>query len=214
MNTEVVVLTKAPIPGQVKTRLIPAIGAKRAAELHWEMMWTTLDLVSQTNLPVRISLAGDETGCFTKELHQAGYSTETQASGDLGDRMSHIAQRPGRQILLGTDCVVFDPSWILRAANSVEPISIGPSEDGGYWAVSLNGTHPDLIRLLFNDIHWSTDTVFRTTRSRLTSAGVQFNLLPQSYDIDTIEDLKRLQQDPLCGPKLQQLLSSIFRTSL
>jgi hypothetical protein len=213
MTAEVVILTKAPIPGQVKTRLIPAIGADCAADLHREMVWATLDRVSQTNLPVQISLAGDKTGSFADELRQAGYITENQADGDLGNRMNHIVQRPGRQILLGTDCVVFDPSWLYLAAKCEETVCIAPSEDGGYWSVSVDGKRPELTQLMFQNISWSTDTVFETTTSRLQQEGVAFRLLPKSYDIDTIEDAKRLQQDPKCSHRLQLFLSSIFQTS-
>lgn len=212
MTTEVVILTKAPIPGRVKTRLTPAIGADDAAALHREMVWATLERVSQTNLPVRISLAEDENGQFADELHRAGYNTEPQAGGDLGDRIAHVLQRPGRQIVLGTDCVVFEPNWLYLAANSTDPVAIGPTEDGGYWSISVNGNKANLHPLLFGGIHWSTDTVFSTTISRLEQAKISFTLLPKAYDIDVLKDVERLRVDPECSPRLQTLLSSIFPT--
>ncbi len=213
MTTEIVVLTKAPIPGQVKTRLIPDLGAEAAAKLHWEMAWATLERATKTGFPVRVSLAGDTSGHdFTTQLVEAGYPTEPQADGDLGQRMAHVLQNPGRQIILGTDCVVFEPEWLHLAANSAADIAIGPATDGGYWSISVNGVRPDLTELLFDGIQWSTDTVFSTTTSRLERSKSPYTLLPKAYDIDALHDVKRLYSDPRCSPRIRRFLSSIFQT--
>jgi rSAM/selenodomain-associated transferase 1 len=213
MSAEVVVLTREPIAGQVKTRLIPAIGAQAAADLHLAMVWETLERASRSGLPVRVSVSGSMEGPFVQSLHDAGYQTEAQATGDLGARMAHALQRPGRQIALGTDCVVFDPEWLLLAARSAHPVSIGPTEDGGYWTIAIDGDNHQLLPVLFSDVAWSTDTVFSTTRTRLAAFGVSMTRLPLAYDIDVPEDLHRLHTDARCGTGLNQVLSSISRTS-
>ena len=206
----ITVLTKAPVPGTVKTRLLPAVGASGAAALHDLFVQATLDRLRHTGLPFRVALAGDHTGAYRRRLEAGGIEVIPQVEGTLGAKMSAVLAGTGRRIVIGTDCVVFDPSWLQAAAHSTSDVAVAPSEDGGYWALSLNGeASPSLHEALFDKIPWSTDAVLSTTLDRCRQRGMSVELLPSCYDIDLPSDLLRLLHDTRCPPAVRSLLEAL-----
>jgi len=206
----VTVLTKAPVPGKVKTRLIPAIGATGAASLHELFVQATLDRLRHTGLPFRVSLSGDDDGAYRRRLAGAGVEVIAQTNGTLGAKMSTVLTGPGRRIVIGTDCLVFDPSWLRAAAHSTSDVAVAPSEDGGYWAISVHGeASPSLHETLFDKIPWSTDAVLSTTLARCRQRGLSVELLPSCYDIDLPSDLLRLLHDTRCPSAVRSLLEAL-----
>ena len=199
----VVLLTKDPVPGRVKTRLAPLLGEAGAARLHRTFVDATLDRLTLTGLPITLSLAGDLTGSFAEGLRARGVVVEPQAEGDLGARLRHALRGPGRRIALGTDCLLFDPAWVVAAASSADTC-IGPAEDGGYWCIAIEGTAGgSQTGQLFEAIDWSTDRVLAQTLAAATRAGLPHRLLPRCFDVDSPADLARLLQDPACPPAVQ-----------
>ena len=84
MSARVVVLTKDPTPGRVKTRLAATLGAEGAARLHAAFAQATVRRAARSGLPVTVSLRGDLQGPFARALAALGAGLETQADGDLG----------------------------------------------------------------------------------------------------------------------------------
>lgn len=204
---EIVVMTRAPEPGQTKTRLIPALGAVGAARLHAAMVTVTLDRAQATGLPVRIALAGDQRGEFAATLRAGGFPVELQVEGDLGARLNHALRGPGRRIAVGTDCPIFEPSWLVAAARARTPVAFGPAEDGGYWCVSVEGTAGLLdTGGVFRGIPWSTAHTLNASVEAAQRHGLAVSLLPTCYDIDTPPALSRLAADPRCPSTLLPLL--------
>jgi len=194
MTSRVVVMTKVPIPGQVKTRLIPALGEDGACRLHSAMVDQTLARVSGSALPCTVAVAGPMGHPFVLDLIDRGFEVEPQIDGDLGARLRHALRRTGPQIALGTDCPVFLPTELQEAATAPEPVSIGPTLDGGYWLIKVHGEVA--LHTVFNDIPWSTPTVCSTTQARARIADLPIHWLPTRYDVDDATDLVRLQADP------------------
>ena len=192
------ILTRSPTPGRVKTRLIPALGAERAAALHAAMVHETLRRVAAAGLEARVHLDGDLEDPFARGLMDLGAALVPQASGDLGDRILAALSGPGRALVLGTDCVAFEPAWLQRAAASPAPVVIGPAEDGGYWTLAVERAQPEL----FQGVPWSTDGVLAATMQAAGRLGLKVETLPTCYDIDTPADLDRLRRDPACPPSL------------
>ena len=209
VSTRIVVLTKVPVPGTVKTRLAAHIGEAAATALHEAMVWETLDRARASGLPVDVSLSGDLEGAFANQLRTSGLAVYAQAKGDLGARMSSALRGPGRRIALGTDCVVFDPKWLHLANVEDQTVSIGPADDGGYWTIGADLRSPGLDEALFSGMTWSQATVCRTTQRRLDEAGHPIQWLPDCYDVDTIDDLHRLIQDRRCTGRVRAVLNGI-----
>lgn len=206
-QTVVVVLTKDPVPGRVKTRLIPALGRDGAARLHAAMVLATVSRVRATGLPVTVSLRGDPAGPFAHRLLSLGCHVEPQADGDLGARLEHALRGHGRRIAIGTDSPTFEPSWLLDAARAPTAAAFGPSEDGGYWCVSVEATggSSDTGRL-FRGIPWSRPDTLERSLARARACDLGVSLLPTCYDIDEPPMLARLAADPRCPPAIRPLL--------
>lgn len=207
-RTTIVVLTKDPTPGQVKTRLIPALGDAGAARLHVAMVSETLRRARATGLPLRVSLRGDLEGPFAASLRAAGCRVEPQCDGHLGDRLAHALRGPGRRIALGTDCPLFSPTWLLDAARAPAPAAFGASEDGGYWTVCVEGTGgPHHTERLFQGVPWSSPETLTRSLQRAQACGIGVSRLPTCYDIDEPPMLARLAADPRCPPALLPFLA-------
>lgn len=198
-EVEVMVMTRTPRPGQVKTRLIPALGAAGAAAVHVALVAETLWRVRRSGLSCVVCLDGDGGGAFARSLARQGVRVQAQPPGDLGARLRHALSGPGRKIAIGTDCPLFSPVWLARAAQDPRPVVVGPAEDGGYWLIAVDAPQD----ALFVDVPWSTANTLAVTLQRAEAAALPVGRLPTCYDIDTPEDLRRLLADPHCPPGIR-----------
>lgn len=192
---------KAPVPGMVKTRLIPALGAERAALLYARMAehaaWSVAAACAA------IGAARGELWCtpdmnseFLRTLAaRHGLALRQQCAGDLGTRMREALQSalPGRAILLGSDCPLLDMKALLaagRALHTHDAVFV-PVEDGGYALIGFRRSVVDC----FSNVDWSTDRVMAQTRALLGAAEARWKELPTAWDVDTAADLARLAAD-------------------
>ena len=182
-----VLFTRYPQPGLAKTRLIPALGAEGAAELHRRLTERTLATLRQTGLAVEIWVTGAAVAAFEAWLG-TDVPIRMQPSGDLGARMDQ-ASRPGPAIVVGSDIPLLAVSHIEEAAALLRrgTVALGPAEDGGYYLIGLPAPAP----LLFDDMRWSTSDVRAETIRRLSIGGISYGLLPTLADLDRPEDLAR-----------------------
>ncbi|MCB9760399.1 MAG: TIGR04282 family arsenosugar biosynthesis glycosyltransferase [Alphaproteobacteria bacterium] len=185
----VVVFTKPPAPGRVKTRLIPALGAEGAAALHAAMAADTLDLCAAVGLEVTVALAGDLDHPWVEGLRARGLTVIPQVPGDLGARMA-AALTPGPVLALGTDAPTLPAALLSRAAALEEEVVLGPAFDGGYWLIGWRTPRPALLE----GVPWSTEAVLAETVLRARARGIPHRLLPFWYDVDTPDALALLRQ--------------------
>lgn len=181
-----VVFTKPPVPGSCKTRLIPALGPQGAADLHAAMARDVLDSAQQAGLAVEVSLAGDLDHPWVQTL---GVPVTAQVSGDLGARML-AALGNGPAMALGTDAPTLPLRFLKQAAQLGSPLVLGPAFDGGYWTLAWQRPIPELM----NGMSWSTNSVLSETLIRSRSLGLEPELLPFWYDVDTPDVLALLKQ--------------------
>ena len=193
------VFAKAPVAGQAKTRLIPALGAVGAAELHRRLVRHTLQHARAAGIgPVTLCCAPDHRHPFFAEcVREYGIVLEMQQGADLGQRMAHALAcglHSSRHVLLiGTDCPQLGSGTLRDAAQKLRQhgsIVFVPAEDGGYALVGISGRVPDM----FEGITWGSDSVMAQTRSHFRSRALTWQELPAMADIDTPRDLQRLRQ--------------------
>ena len=204
MIGRVVIFTKVPLPGTVKTRLIPRLGAEGAASLHAALVEETLRRVETTDLPVLIALSGPLDHPWARALARR-HALCAQGEGDLGDRLARHLCGTERRLALGTDCPLFEPRLLARALHDPADVVFGPAEDGGYWTVVAGGDRPDAAPI-FREDPWSTQQTLSVSLHRAQAAGLTVGWLPPCYDIDDPADLDRLAADPACSPSLLPLL--------
>ena len=196
-KTVVLVFSRAPEPGGVKTRLIPTLGASGAARLQGAM---TNHAVSVAR---RASLGDIELWCAPSSEHPgfAGFADidrltlHTQHGDTLGERLQYghdlAFSRYGAILIMGTDCPALTEGLLQRASmdlNEADAVVI-PAEDGGYVMLGLS----QACCAVFRDIDWGTERVFGQTVQRLKGCGMRQLVYPPLWDVDRPQDLERLR---------------------
>lgn len=197
-----IVFAKPAIPGAVKTRLIPPLTAEQAAEFHLAALSDVLDVVRRITPRLRLLVAGDAAAIEDFRRRHPDIEIEAQVGADLGARVSRAFDdtfRSGarRVVLVGSDHPSLPPSYLVRIFDRLESrdVVIGPSEDGGYYAVGIRRDGWPAAKALFVGIPWSTPDVLQETLDRARTARIDFELAPTWYDVDRPEDLERLRRD-------------------
>lgn len=197
-----VVFARYPKPGRVKTRLMPALGARGAAALQRQL---TRHILRVAQAFVRTREA-QLTVCFTggpvsrmEQVFGAGFTYHPQVEGDLGHRMftagADCLQAGSSQVvLIGSDCPGITGATLAGAFQALadNDLVLGPAMDGGYYLIGFKALHPQL----FQGIAWGTATVLADTRKRAATSGLQVALLEPLSDIDRPEDLRFWENTP------------------
>lgn len=194
-NTALLVFTRTPVPGQVKTRLLPVLDAQRAAAIQAELLQRTLDAA-------RRSIADHiELWCAPTTQHPVlldlgrrfSLALRTQEGEDLGARMcfamEQTLERYRRVVLVGSDCidlVTADIDLALEQLAAGTDVVLGPALDGGYYLIGLSRP----CGQLFAGIEWGTDTVLQDTRAWVAQSGLTLYELPERRDLDRPGDLR------------------------
>ena len=197
--TRIIVFAKAPVPGRVKTRLIPALGADGAASLAREMLQRTLD-ISLSSKVGEVELCMDpgpgEPAWQGVELPDS-LCLSPQSEGDLGTRMALAVQRridAAPVIVIGTDCAEMQPDLLKRAAIALTSADavIHPCADGGYALLGLRRFSASV----FAGIAWSTPSVCEQTLARCAALNWRVHVGQTVHDVDTPADLAYWHSPP------------------
>lgn len=201
-RTALVVFAKAPIPGQVKTRLCPPLTPDEAATLHGSFVLDTLErtkaAVAKLKLPFDRYLACAPSSAlvfFQIMEERQGVALIDQVGEDVGARMrqafdSLFARGYRRVIIVGTDIPSLPLDHYQQALTLLDShdLVLGPAFDGGYYLIGLKRATPEL----FTGIPWSTDLVLAATQEKAAKLGLATALLPAWRDVDTIADVQAL----------------------
>lgn len=193
-SVSIAVLAKAPVPGRVKTRLIPAIGAHAAAVLQERLTeQAVMTAVAAAVGPVTLWAAPDARHpSFLRLVVQHRITLKPQPDGDLGARML-AAMQHGPTLTIGADCPALTAGHLRDAAAALRDADVAliPAEDGGYVLIGTRAPQP----ALFAGIAWGAGTVLAETRARITAQGLTARELPALWDVDTEDDLARMERD-------------------
>jgi len=198
MPNALVIFVKAPLVGQVKTRLCPPLSLTQAAELAQCFL---VDMVERAyHLPaVRVYLAitPAESEPVFRALLPFSVECITQRGVSLGEREHNvfvdlIEQGATRTVLIGSDIPTLPLSHLQEAFQYLEDTRcdaiFGPSRDGGYYLVGMRVLHPEL----FENITWSMPSVMAETLAQAHKHNLNVALIPSWYDVDDKDDLARL----------------------
>ena len=207
--SRILVFARAPVAGEVKTRLISALGAEGAARLYAAMARQCIATAARS-LPGAVQLwcTPSETHAFFAQAQaEWGLSLYAQADGDIGARMSAALraalQKADAVLLIGSDVPSItedDINAALSALAAGRDAVFAPTLDGGYALVGLRRHDARL----FEGIAWSTPQVMAQTRERLRELGWNWLELSARWDVDTEADLARLAADSRLAPLLKQ----------
>ena len=200
--------------GQVKTRMIPWLGAREALRLHLALLEDSLRLLRagarEAGAAPFVAFSenwepGREPSLAPLAGAAVGLPRLPQSGGDLGERLCGtferlMAEGYRRVAVIGSDSPTL-PAAILRSAFEAlrldADVVLGPAEDGGYYLVGASR----LVAEMFKGIPWGTPAVLDATLEAAGRAAARVFLLPRWYDVDVPEDLDRLRAEPAgAGP--------------
>ena len=185
MRPLIIVFARAPVPGQVKTRLVRRLGEWRAAQLHQWMIARAVDTARKVG-PVEVHATRRHS-----YFRQLKVNLRLQRGRDLGERMHYALSRsPRPAILIGSDCPALtarDLRAALRALRAGYDAVLAPAEDGGYALIGMRRVSPHFFR----GIEWGSSRVYEQTVKKLE--GCRWRALRTVWDVDRPEDLGRLR---------------------
>jgi uncharacterized protein len=205
------VFAKPPVPGRVKTRLTPLLGSLGAAELAKAFLHDTWASVS--TLPwAKPVLASAQEG--PQDFLHTPTEIWPQGEGDLGARLENISRRALRNhphvIAIGADSPGLPARYLEQAREALRRADavIGPSEDGGFYLLGLRKCPTGLL----SGIPWSAPTTCLETIAKLQAAGLTVYILDDWFDVDTAQDLEKLNAlitaKQIEAPKTQHFLET------
>ncbi|MES9940545.1 MAG: TIGR04282 family arsenosugar biosynthesis glycosyltransferase [Candidatus Thiodiazotropha sp. 6PLUC2] len=196
-SNAVLVFSKVPEVGKVKTRLIPALGAEGAAELYSRLLQREIHwLAKEKSYQIQLWLSSNKAHPLIQTLAEdCDFTVHYQQGSDLGERMFHAANRALRHyrkvVLIGVDSPPLTVDHIQQTFTwlETEDAVLGPAQDGGYVLLGLKAAAAELFR----GHNWGTEDVAETTRSALRSLEWSWRELPLLWDLDRPEELIKLK---------------------
>lgn len=198
-NPALIIMAKEPDVGTTKTRLSPPLSPKEAAQLYEALLRDTLAMASELDgVHLAVAVTPPTAMQYFREITPRATSLVPVRCDDIGDClrqvMKHLLEQGYPKVMaLNSDGPSLPREHLQRAASMLDEndVVLGPCEDGGYYLIGLKHPHPEL----FTGIDWSTSRVFSQTLAKVKALGLESGCLPVWYDVDTADDLRRLQDD-------------------
>lgn len=198
------IMTKAPEPGKVKTRLTPPLAPEEAAEMNKCFLQDIAQSITTACQQSHSRGVGVYTPLGAESAYEGilppDFFLVPQRGHDFGERLIFAAEDLFKLgfasvCLINSDSPTVPALSFAVAANELarpgDRIVLGPSDDGGYYLIGLK----KVCRRIFEEIDWSTERVFDQTIRRAEEIGSPVHLLPTGFDVDDRVTLKRLWQD-------------------
>jgi uncharacterized protein len=187
------IFARAPVPHRAKTRLIPLLGPRGAAEFHAALVSDVLQKVNgmASRVAPYFFLAG---GRFPVSSSLSEYTLVRQRGHDLGERLErafrNLLARHGRALVIGTDSPLLQERDLIRGLQRLRHSDavLGPCPDGGFYLIGLRR----LERGLFDRVRWGGDFAFGDVLGNLRARGFSCAVLHPLDDVDRPADVARL----------------------
>ncbi len=192
---KLLIFTKSPVLGEVKTRLQPDYSVEQSLTIHKRLTLNTLELSKElTDFEIELCCTPDRNTLFFLDCeNNFPITLNNQQGDDLGERMafsfSVALQTHKKVVVIGTDCPDIDKDYITQAFDALNENDavIGPAVDGGYVLLGLRKFSLDL----FTNISWGSNKVFSQTEKVLKDLSWSYKELGIMHDLDRPEDLLR-----------------------
>ena len=199
----VILFARAPVAGQVKTRLAAGVGAEAAARLYTAFV---RDVAARASGRFSVELHLDEP---TSAWPEIDCLRRLQPAGDLGVRMMQalaeaLARGFERVAILGTDAPDLPEAHIDELLQGESDVRLGPAEDGGFWGICCRR----IVDTMFDGVPWSSTRTLEATEAAFRHGGLSVSLASVWADVDEPIDLQRLAASAsldLAGPTAVEL---------
>lgn len=196
-KAKLVVFTKAPLPGQAKTRLSPPFTSEEAAKLAEAFLFDTLEMIKTADLNAeRIIYYTPKTAeNYFSALIADGWQVKPQKGQSLKTRLINALSNESENdslpvVVIGADSPTLPPHYLAEAFKIIKKadLVIGPALDGGFYLIGIRKFHPGLLKPVMLS---KTDSCKKLAISA-DRIGLTYNKLPTWYDIDHADDLARI----------------------
>jgi rSAM/selenodomain-associated transferase 1 len=185
------IVVKAPVPGQVKSRLAFTVGDEVAASLYRSMSARIVKTFVGAGIPLTIAYHPPDSERMIKEVYGDDIPLIPQRGSDLGERLKNafkdLLSDHERVVAISSDVPEIEPKTVIDALASLHTSDavIGPCPDGGFYLIGF--TAASFREEAFEGIPWSTEVAAVSVLWKLK--GLHVSLLPELNDIDSVEDL-------------------------
>jgi glycosyltransferase A (GT-A) superfamily protein (DUF2064 family) len=193
----VLVVAKAPVPGQAKTRVARDIGKAAAADVAAAALLDTLDTAASTGLPVVVALTG-EMAAAARSAEIAAFLTDVtvvpQEGDSFGARLAraHVDADAGHGVVqVGMDSPQVRNDDLREAADRLGDHAsvLGPAADGGWWLLAVRQGSDASVLV---DVEMSTPHTGERTLAVLPGPTA---LLRRLRDVDTWDDARAVADE-------------------
>ncbi|MSO19773.1 MAG: glycosyltransferase [Acidobacteria bacterium] len=219
-----ILFARAPVPGQVKTRLIDSgpqrLSAEQACALHVACTGDVADLLDRALPSARKWLFWSKAPSAEYPLAglrlPSSFGITLQSGLDLGERMGRALERTlrseaARVLLVGSDSPTLPEAYLQKALEllGTSDVVLGPSEDGGFYLIACRR----FDRGLFNEVEWGGPDVSARTQTNARHLGISLGILPRWYDLDQWSNVERMIEESHAGAPLPSRLAEFFGAS-
>ena len=185
----VILFAKAPLPGRVKTRLLPVLSPQQAADLHTALVHDMLTMLRALSLPLDIEL---HTDAPTTAWSTVAVQRRLQSGVGLGEKMltainMGLAAGHPTVLILGSDSPGLPPSHVESLLSLETDLKLGPAEDGGYYGICARRTAAGM----FDGVRWSTAHALSDTVTAALRCGLSVSFGETWFDLDEPAALPR-----------------------
>jgi len=218
MKKTIVIMTKVPQAGKVKTRLQPYLTARQSAEISVCFLQDTEAKAKTVAQNLIIAFSPIEMKNLLIDILQTEPILVEQKGENLGERMFHAFEfaflhDSDAVVMIGTDSPTVPAEFIKRAFAFLETKAdavLGKTKDGGFYLIGLR----KLERAIFKNVEWSSPKTFEQTRHNIENLNLSLSEISNWYDVDTPEDLKRLKKELMGNPQLAPKTAEFLNSAL
>jgi rSAM/selenodomain-associated transferase 1 len=219
MKNALIIMTKVPVAGNVKTRLEPFLTAEQCAELSTCFLLDAVSKIESLRIPLVTAYTPVKSRNVLLEILPAKQTLIEQIGEHLGEKMFNAFQFAFTQnlnavVMIGTDSPTLPIEFIARAFEILSKFDavLGKTTDGGFYLIGLRV----LQKQIFDNVEWSSPETFEQTARNIEKLGLKLALLPDWYDVDTPKDLKMLMEDlaknPDVAPNTFNFINNLFKS--
>lgn len=186
-----IIFTRNPELGKVKTRLAKSVGDESALEIYKFLLKHTVEITENLNV--------DKFVFYSENIHRDDiwdvdiFRKKIQSGNDLGEKMHNAFSEIfglgyEKAVIIGSDMFDLNQKDLETAFDALQTnqLVIGPATDGGYYLLGMK----ELNKEIFQNKNWGTNTVLEETLAHLKEKN--YVLLEERNDVDYFEDIKEI----------------------
>jgi rSAM/selenodomain-associated transferase 1 len=199
MKRALIVFIKAPVPGNVKTRLQPCLPQDKVVEIYKSFVMEIMGTCSSLKrIDKSLGCSPIKDDDFLKAMGRS-YKMKlfVQKGANLAERIhnafkDHFRKGYSEIVLIGSDSPTLPGEYIQLAFNELKnnDFVIGPCFDQGLYLI---GARKKKVNEIFHNLKLDTGEDVNAILRMTNSMDIKFSMLPFWYDVDTIDDLRFLE---------------------